>query len=147
MPVESSADPQAGRECSSEALVTGAKGARPAGRGHFTLAAWQAGGGRRAAGDTWQLPAQCSHTAANQPPPSLACPSRASAGAALFGGISAAVQYGAFAYRPELARLINPTVRTALIIMPALFAFGYRAQHAMNACAQRHHHHVAQQAG
>jgi hypothetical protein len=65
----------------------------------------------------------------------------------LFGGISAAVQYGAFAYRPELARIINPTVRTALIIMPALFAFGYRAQHAMNACAQRHHHYVAQQAG
>ena len=48
---------------------------------------------------------------------------------------------------PELARIINPTVRTALIIMPALFAFGYRAQHAMNACAQRHHHYVAQQAG
>ncbi len=61
------------------------------------------------------------------------------AGAALFAGGSAAAQYALFTQRPGLMTRISPVARSALVVMPALFAFALRAQHEINHCAQQHH--------
>lgn len=55
----------------------------------------------------------------------------------MWGGGSAAAQWALLTAQPGAGKALRPVVRTALVVMPALFAFAWDANFAMNQCAQR----------